>query len=238
MDLASLRRAYKRYAGMYDVVFGAPMNPGRKLAVATANKKPKQRVLEVGVGTGLALPLYRKDITVVGIDVSTEMLDRAREKVEEKGLKNVEALLEMDAENLTFPDQSFDTVIAMYVASVVPHPERLMAEMKRVCKPDGDIIIVNHFTSDGGPLRAVEFLINPLSKTLGWRPEFDLKPLLGTAGVEVKSIRPAHPMGMFKVIHCRNTPARVPADATASAGYAAPGGELQPAEVRRSSSAR
>lgn len=240
MDLASIRRAYKRYAGMYDVVFGAPMNPGRKLAVATANKKPKQRVLEVGVGTGLALPLYRRDITVVGIDVSTEMLDRAREKVEEKGLKNVEALLEMDAENLTFPDQSFDTVIAMYVASVVPHPERLMAEMKRVCKPDGDILIVNHFTSDGGPLRAVEFLINPLSKTLGWRPEFDLKPLLRTAGVEVKSIRPAHPMGMFKVIHCRNTPARVPSDAVGTPAFGGEAAALQPApaEVRRSSSAR
>jgi len=235
MDLNSIRRAYKRYAGMYDVVFGAPMNPGRKLAVATANKKPKQRVLEVGVGTGLALPLYRRDITVVGIDVSKEMLDRAREKVEEKGLRNVESLLEMDAENLTFPDESFDTVIAMYVASVVPHPERLMAEMRRVCKPDGDIIIVNHFTSDGGPLRAVEFLINPLSKTLGWRPEFDLKPLIRTAGIEVKSIRPAHPMGMFKVIHCRNSPARAATDAMGAPDYGAiDAGELRTAEARRS----
>jgi phosphatidylethanolamine/phosphatidyl-N-methylethanolamine N-methyltransferase len=239
MDLASIRRAYKRYAGMYDVVFGAAMNPGRKLAVATANKRPKQRVLEVGVGTGLALPLYRRDITVVGIDVSPEMLERARDKVEERALRNVEALLEMDAENLTFPDQSFDTVIAMYVASVVPHPERLMSEMRRVCKPDGDILIVNHFTSDGGPLRAVEFLINPLSKTLGWRPEFDMKSLLRTAGVEIKNIRPAHPMGMFKVIHCKNTPALTPsADFGTDTydGVAEP--SLRPAEVGRSRRAR
>ena len=213
MDLASIRRAYRRYAGMYDVVFGAPMNPGRKLAVATANRRPRQRVLEVGVGTGLALPLYRRDINVVGIDVSPEMLERARERVAEKGLRNVEALLEMDAEDLSFPDASFDTVIAMYVASVVPHPERLMQQMRRVCKPDGDILIVNHFTSQGGPLRAVEFLINPLSKTLGWRPEFDLRPLLDAAGIDVKTIRPAHPMGMFKVIHCRNAPSRARADA-------------------------
>jgi phosphatidylethanolamine/phosphatidyl-N-methylethanolamine N-methyltransferase len=239
MDLASIRRAYKRYAGMYDVVFGAAMNPGRKLAVATANKRPKQRVLEVGVGTGLALPLYRRDITVVGIDVSPEMLERARDKVDERGLRNVEALLEMDAENLTFPDQSFDTVIAMYVASVVPHPERLMSEMRRVCKPDGDILIVNHFTSDGGPLRAVEFLINPLSKTLGWRPEFDMKSLLRTAGVEVKNIRPAHPMGMFKVIHCKNAPARAPADGFGAEAYgtvAEP--SLRAAEAGRSRRAR
>lgn len=239
MDLASIRRAYKRYAGMYDVVFGAAMNPGRKLAVATANKRPKQRVLEVGVGTGLALPLYRRDITVVGIDVSPEMLERARDKVEELGLRNVEALLEMDAENLTFPDQSFDTVIAMYVASVVPHPERLMSEMRRVCKPGGDILIVNHFTSDGGPLRAVEFLINPLSKTLGWRPEFDMKALLRTAGVEIKNIRPAHPMGMFKVIHCRNTPA-LPMTGTIGTDIYTDVAEpqLRPAEIGRSRRAR
>ncbi len=239
MDLASIRRAYKRYAGMYDVVFGAAMNPGRKLAVATANKRPKQRVLEVGVGTGLALPLYRRDITVVGIDVSPEMLERARDKVDELGLRNVEALLEMDAENLTFPDQSFDTVIAMYVASVVPHPERLMAEMRRVCKPGGDILIVNHFTSDGGPLRAVEFLINPLSKTLGWRPEFDMKSLLRTAGVEIKNIRPAHPMGMFKVIHCRNAPALPMTGAVGADSYAgAAEPQLRAAEAGRSRRAR
>ncbi|MGQ0675042.1 MAG: class I SAM-dependent methyltransferase [Rhodospirillales bacterium] len=208
MDLASIRRAYKRYAGMYDVAFGAVMNPGRKLAVQTANRRPGSRVLEVGVGTGLALPLYRRDVRVVGIDLSPEMLARAREKVAEEGLANIEDLIEMDAENLAFDDHSFDTVIAMYVASVVPHPDRLMAEMRRVCKPDGDIIIVNHFTSEGGPLRAVEFLINPLSRTLGWRPEFELGPLFEAANIEVKSIRNARPVGMFKVIHCRNAPAR------------------------------
>jgi phosphatidylethanolamine/phosphatidyl-N-methylethanolamine N-methyltransferase len=191
---------------MYDVVFGAVANPGRKQAVALANKKPAQRVLEVGVGTGLSLPLYRRDIRVVGIDVSPEMLERAREKVAEERLPNIEALIEMDAENLSFPDASFDTVIAMYVASVVPHPDRLLAEMRRVCKPEGDIIIVNHFTSDGGPLRAVEVLINPLSKTLGWRPEFDLGPLLDAAGIEVRAVRKAHPLGLFKMIHCRNRP--------------------------------
>lgn len=235
MDLASIRRAYKRYAGMYDVVFGAVMNPGRKLAVHTANKKPNQRVLEVGVGTGLALPLYRRDIKVVGIDVSPEMLTRAREKVAEEGLSNIEQLLEMDAENLTFSDASFDTVIAMYVASVVPHPRRLMEEMCRVCKPEGDIIIVNHFTSEGGPLRAVEFLINPLSKTLGWRPEFELRPLLDGAGIEVKAIRPAYPTPMFKVIHCRNAPARAARPQAVGQAYAGmDGAVLARADGRRS----
>lgn len=232
MDLTSIRRAYKRYAGVYDVAFGAVANPGRKLAVATANRKPGTRVLEVGVGTGLALPLYRRDIKVVGIDLSPEMLARAREKVAEEGLGNIEELLEMDAENMKFPDASFDTAIAMYVASVVPRPERLMAEMRRVCKPDGDIIVVNHFTSKGGPLRAVEFLFNPLSRTLGWRPEFELQPLLDAANIEVKSIRNARLAGMFKVIHCRNTPARPGAPARATGDYGAIDGVLAPAGRR------
>ena len=135
MDLASIRKAYKRYAGMYDVAFGAVANPGRKRAIAVANRKPGSRVLEVGVGTGLALPMYRGDVRVTGIDLSPEMLARARDKAREENLKHVEALLEMDAENMKFPDASFDTVIAMYVASVLPLPERLMAEMRRVCKP-------------------------------------------------------------------------------------------------------
>jgi phosphatidylethanolamine/phosphatidyl-N-methylethanolamine N-methyltransferase len=239
MDLTSIRRAYKRYAGIYDVAFGAVANPGRKLAVATANRKPGSRVLEVGVGTGLALPLYRRDIRVVGIDLSPEMLARAREKVAEEGLSHVEDLKEMDAENMAFPDGAFDTAIAMYVASVVPHPERLMAEMRRVCKPGGDIIVVNHFTSRGGPLRAVEFLINPLSKTLGWRPEFELQPLLDAAGIEVRSIRNVKPVGMFKVIHCRNVPARAGAQPQRAAqDYAGMDGVLTPAEAGRRSHRR
>jgi phosphatidylethanolamine/phosphatidyl-N-methylethanolamine N-methyltransferase len=221
MDLASIRKAYKRYAGMYDVAFGAVANPGRKRAIAVANRKPGSRVLEVGVGTGLALPMYRGDVRVTGIDLSPEMLARARDKAREENLKHVEALLEMDAENMKFPDASFDTVIAMYVASVVPRPERLMAEMRRVCKPEGDIVVVNHFTSDGGPLRAVEFLINPLSNTLGWRPEFPIRPLLNAAAIEVKSVRRVPPLGIFTVIHCRNVPARAGAIARDTGGYGA-----------------
>ena len=239
MDLTSIRRAYKRYAGIYDVAFGAVANPGRKQAVAIANRKPGSRVLEVGVGTGLALPLYRRDIRVVGIDLSPEMLARAREKVAEEGLTHVEDLKEMDAENMAFPDGAFDTAIAMYVASVVPHPARLMAEMRRVCKPGGDILVVNHFTSRGGPLRAVEFLINPLSKTLGWRPEFELQSLLDAAGIEVRSIRNVKPVGLFKVIHCRNVPARAGAAAPRDAqDYAGMDGVLTPAEAGRRSSRR
>ena len=206
MDLVSIKRAYRRYAKLYDKSFGVVLHPGRKLAVKKANTRPKQRVLELGVGTGLALPLYRPDARIVGVDVSDEMLDIARGRVAERGLGNVEALLNMDAENLAFDDDSFDAVVAMYVASVVPDPKRLLREMRRVCVPGGNVVIVNHFTSRGGVMRAVEKGLSRLSKQLGWRSEFDLEPLLRAAGLEVVEIRRTRPIGLFTLIDCRNNP--------------------------------
>jgi phosphatidylethanolamine/phosphatidyl-N-methylethanolamine N-methyltransferase len=228
MDLASIQRAYRRYAKLYDKSFGVALHPGRKLAVRVANSRPDQRVLEVGVGTGLSLPLYRPDARITGIDVSKEMLAIARTRVIEEGLANVEALVDMDAENLTFEDNSFDAVVAMYVASVVPNPKRLIREMRRVCVPGGAIMIVNHFTSRGGVMRAVEKGLSGLSRHLGWRPEFDMEPLLHEAGLEVLEIRRANPIGLFTMIHCRNVP---DPGQTVSAAAAARRGAMLPRTV-------
>ena len=135
LDAASVREAYRRWAGVYDVVFGGVSAFGRKRAVAAVNLLPGPRVLEVGVGTGLALPLYRPDLDVVGIDLSREMLLKAQEKVGEQALANVHGLLEMDAENMAFASGSFDIAVAMFTASVVPDAKKLFAEMSRVVRP-------------------------------------------------------------------------------------------------------
>lgn len=214
MDLVSIRRAYRRYAKLYDKSFGVVLHPGRKLAVRKTNTEPNQCILELGVGTGLALPLYRRDARITGIDVSKEMLEIARNRVIEDRLVNVEALLNMDAEDLAFADDSFDAVVAMYVASVVPDPRRLLDEMRRVCVPGGTVVIVNHFTSRGGVMRAVEKGLSGLSKQLGWRSEFDLEPLLRAAKLEVIEIRRTRPIGLFTLIQCRNNPAPGPRAAT------------------------
>ena len=174
MDIESVRSAYRRHAPYYDAVFGILLHPGRRRTVQLANQVAGARVLEVGVGTGLSLARYRRDLRIVGIDVSTEMLRQARRRVSAKGLKHVEALLDMDAENLKFPDDSFDTVIAMYVASVVPNPDRLLAEIQRVCKPDGQILIVNHFAKPNGLRGRLVRGLSIWSKKLGWRPDFAL----------------------------------------------------------------
>ena len=205
MDLPSIRNAYRRYANHYDRVFGPVFAQGRKFAIEVLNEKPGQRILEVGVGTGLSLPAYDPRTRVVGIDISPEMLDKARDRVrEECDGHQVEDLLVMDAEHLEFPDDSFDSIACMYVASVVPHPDRLISEMRRVCKPGGDILIVNHFASRNPVLRGLEKGLRPLSKLVGFRPDMDLDTLPDHDGFERLSVRKANLFGYWKLVHYRN----------------------------------
>src|SRR5439155_106222 len=143
LDQASILEAYRRWAGVYDTVFGGISSNGRLRAVALANRLPGTQVLEVGVGTGLALPHYRRDKRITGIDLSKEMLRKARARTRAEGLTHVQALHEMDAEATDFEDASFDTAVGMFVASVVPNPRRLLAELRRLVRPGGDILLVN-----------------------------------------------------------------------------------------------
>src|SRR5207248_8548374 len=139
MDLRDAIRTYRLFSGSYDFVFGPVFHPGRKEAVRLVNERPGQRILEVGVGTGLSLPYFRRDSRVTGVDISEEMLAKARRRVERQPLSHVDGLHVMDAEHLEFEDNSFDAVLALYVASVVPSPAAFAAEMRRVCIPGGTI---------------------------------------------------------------------------------------------------
>src|SRR5438046_10301470 len=155
MDLRDTIRTYRLVSCSYAILFGPRVPPGRKEAVRIANDRPGQRILEVGVGTGLSLPHFRADSRVTGIDVSQEMLAKARRRAERLRLSHVEGLHVMDAENLEFPDNSFDAVLALYVASVVPNPARFAAERRRVCIPGGTVVVVHHVTSEALPRRLV-----------------------------------------------------------------------------------
>ena len=178
MQIEAVKAAYRRYAGVYDAVFGPVLQPGRRAVLEALGLRAGDRVLEVGVGTGLSLPLYPRGVRVTGIDVSREMLDKARGRVARRGLGNVEALLEMDAEAMTLPDASFDKVVAMYVVSVVENPARLLQELHRVCKPDGEIFLVNHVRSDNPIIGAVEKGLARFSDKLGFHPDFQLSEIL------------------------------------------------------------
>ncbi|EHL96566.1 methyltransferase domain protein [Acetobacteraceae bacterium AT-5844] len=215
LDADSVRDAYRRWAGMYDAVFGGVSAFGRRRAVAAVNSLPGDRVLEVGVGTGLALPRYRTDKRVTGIDLSREMLMKAQERVQNEKLPHVDGLLEMDAESMAFRDDSFDIAVAMFTASVVPDAKKLFAEMRRVVRPGGYLLFVNHFAAEAGPRWWIERAMAPLSRILGWHPDFELRDLLDPKTVQLDSVQPCQPAGLFTLVQVRNLDA--PATAAAAA---------------------
>jgi phosphatidylethanolamine/phosphatidyl-N-methylethanolamine N-methyltransferase len=199
MDAASVRHAYRRWAPVYDLTFGLVAEAGRKHAVRIINRR-KGRVLEVGVGTGLSLPCYGEHLTITGIDLSPEMLAKAKDKVERKKLGNVTSLHEMDAGALAFPDESFDTVVAMYVMTVVPEPDRVMRELERVCAAGGEVILVNHFSQEEGFRGWLEGKLAPFADLLGWRPVFGLDQVLVCEDLRLAERHALRPLGLFTML--------------------------------------
>jgi phosphatidylethanolamine/phosphatidyl-N-methylethanolamine N-methyltransferase len=192
----AITTSYKRWAPIYDLTFGRVTDTGRKHATAVANAAGGA-VLEVGVGTGLALPHYDPSLQVTGIDFSNDMLARARAKVAEENLTHVRDLRQMDARHMDFPDNSFDTVVAMHLISVVPDPEQVMAEMARVCRPGGQILLVNHFARDEGWLAWLERKFAPFADLMGWHSNFPKDRVLGVQALQLVEERTLTRLGMF-----------------------------------------
>jgi len=179
---------YEKLANVYDLTFGPTLHPGRLVALEGMGIKPDDRILEVGIGTGINAPLYPRNCHVTGIDFSASMLEKARERIERKGVRNVQ-LFEMDAANLVFPDNSFDIVYAPYVISVVPDPVQVVREMRRVCRPGGKFIVLNHFRSPNRLLAKVERAISPFTVHIGFKSDLDLPGFLEQAGLRPVSVQ-------------------------------------------------
>ncbi len=204
LDADSVRAAYARWAGVYDAVFGGISAWGRRRAVAEVNKLDGDKVLEVGVGTGLALPHYDRSKIITGIDLSAAMLSVARRRVRRVRLQNIEALVEVDAEHTGFASGSFDIAVAMFVASVVPHPRDLLAEMRRVVRPGGYLLFVNHFAAEHGPRWWIEKAMAPASHKLGWHPDFAREALLPPDDMAKAKFTPVPPLGLFSLVGLTN----------------------------------
>jgi phosphatidylethanolamine/phosphatidyl-N-methylethanolamine N-methyltransferase len=205
-----VEKVYAALASVYDACFDWALGPGRRIAVSRLPIRPGEHVLEVGVGTGLSLPFYPRGCHITGIDISEPMLEQARERVDALDRRDVE-LRVMDARQLAFPDGAFDHVLAPYVISVVPEPERVMREMRRVCRPGGTVMVVNHFLSESRVLGAVERLFTPLSQWIGFRMDLPAGLVLETAGLDLVSIERVNLLGLWRLIHLRRTAAETDA---------------------------
>ena len=205
MEPDAVTKSYARWAPVYDRTFGAATTRGRRAAVDHINASGAEKVLEVGVGTGLALPYYRAGLKVTGIDFSAEMLAKARDRVDRERLDAVEALRQMDARALDFPDETFDAVAAMHVISVVPDPERVMAEIARVLRPGGEVVITNHFARDRGLLARLERISAPFADLLGWHSDFRRDTVLKEDALSVAEERPLPPLGMMTFLVLRKS---------------------------------
>ena len=203
MDAARIERVYTNYAKVYDHIFGKIFHDGREHAVRHLNLSTGERVLEVGVGTGLALPFYPRFCEVVGVDLSEGMLAKCRERVQVLGLEHV-SLKRMDASAMEFPDDSFDAVMAAYVVTAVPDYRKVMLEMIRVCKPGGCIILLNHFSNGNPVINTIEKILSPFCKHLGWRTDLSLATVLDGTHLTVIHKQKVNPLHFWHLVKCVN----------------------------------
>lgn len=203
MDRDKIERVYTTYAGFYDHVFGKVFQEGRESAIRNLNVQPGETVLEVGVGTGIALPMYPSHCRIVGIDLSEGMLAKAKERAEALRLSHVQ-LHRMDAGAMEFADDSFDTVVAAYVVTAVPDYRKVVNEMIRVCRPGGRIVMLNHFSNGNKVINAIERVLSPLTKHLGWRTDLSLNTVLEGTSLLVARKQKVNPLRLWALVECVN----------------------------------
>ena len=202
VGLNHVKSSYRRYAPVYDFLFGWSLQPGRSSMCKLVHRLAPTNILEIGVGTGLTLTDYPGNAGITGIDISAEMLRQAAQRVQLSGRKNIQLSL-MDAENLQFAENSFDCVTIPYTLSVTPDPNRLIAEARRVCRDGGDILIVNHFSGQS-PWRVIEALAAPFARWIGFRSQFSLEHYITGHNWKIVSMQKTNFLSLSRLIHIKN----------------------------------
>lgn len=202
-NLKKIERVYSNYAGVYDRVFGRVFQASRETVVRSLDIQPGQRLLEVGVGTGLCLPLFPRHCRLTAIDLSAGMLAKARQRVAALNLKHV-TLLRMDAARMAFPDDSFDVVFAAYVITAVPDYRQVMREITRVSRPGARIVLLNHFTNGSKLIAACERVVSPLCHNIGFRTDLSVQQVLDGWPLSLERDERVRPFGMWHRVECIN----------------------------------
>ena len=195
-------KLYAEFAPLYDRVFGKIFYNRLEQVIENLGIPPGAKVLEVGAGTGTSFPAYPAHCEIIGVDLAPDMLARARQKLQENGWSHIK-VMEMNALDLQFRENTFDYVMAFHVVTVVPDPVRMIAEAKRVCKPGGRIVIVNHFTSEVPILGSLTQALDPITRWLGWRTDLRLKPFIESTGLRVEKNYKLSKASLYDVILCR-----------------------------------
>jgi phosphatidylethanolamine/phosphatidyl-N-methylethanolamine N-methyltransferase len=203
LETSLVEGVYEKMASVYDLFFGLPLHHGRAKAIQRMALKPGDEILEVGVGTGIGLPLYPRHCAVTAVDLSEKMLARARSRVAAYHLHSI-GLIQMDATELKFPDNSFDVVYAPYFISCVPDPIAVTREMRRVCRPGGRLVFLNHFLSESAIASKLERAIAPLTLHLGFRSDFDLPAFLAQTNLRAASIERVNIPRIWSLVICSN----------------------------------
>lgn len=203
LETSFVEEVYTKMASVYDLIFGITLHHGRTRAIQRMALGAGDQLLEVGVGTGIGLPLYPRHASVTGIDFSESMLDHARARVDQHDLHNVR-LIQMDATKLTFPDDSFDVVYAPYFINCVPDPLAATAEMKRVCRPGGRLVFLSHFLSRNPVFSRVERAMAPITPHFGFKSDFDLPAFLAQSGLRAASIEKVNMPRIWSIVICPN----------------------------------
>ncbi len=203
LEKRQVQRAYEFYAPVYDFIFDWIFAPGRATAIKHLGLQPNDRVLEVGIGTGLNLPLYPPAVRLTGIDISQEMLDKAVERVQTLAMRNV-ILKVMDATSMDFADNEFDKVVATYTISAVPDPVAVLGQMRRVLRPDGILVLLNHFRSSSRVVGRFEDLVAPVCTRLGWKSNLPLRPLLAQVGLVPELVARVNMFNGWRLVKCVN----------------------------------
>jgi phosphatidylethanolamine/phosphatidyl-N-methylethanolamine N-methyltransferase len=203
LEKRQVQRAYEFYAPVYDFVFDWIFAPGRSAAIKQLDLSPSDSVLEVGIGTGLNLPLYPPSVKLTGIDLSSEMLDKAVERVQTLTMPDV-TLKVMDATGMDFGDNEFDKAVATYTISAVPDPVAVLREIRRVVKPDGVIVLLNHFRSERRIIQTAEDLLAPICTRLGWKSNLAMMPLLRRVGLTPELVTKVNMFNGWRLVKCVN----------------------------------